>query len=367
MNHTIPSSNRVVALCGLLGAALLSAGAVQAAEQGEQEPLTIVSWGGVYQESQRKAYFDPYSEKTGIPIEEKNYDGDFSAVVEEVESGNTSWQVVDVTLADAIRGCREGYLEPIPPGILPPAPDGTPAMKDFLANSLHECVVGQYIWSTVWAYDKRAFDKAPESIEQVFDVEAFPGKRGMRKTPRNNVEWALMADGVAPQEVYSVLSTEQGKKRAFDQLDAIREQIRWWEDGDTPQKWLSEGEVAMATGYNGRIFNSIVKEDQPFDYIWDGQIWQIEAWVIPRGAPNLSTALDFITYATRTKSMAQLTEHVSYAPARKSSLPLVRQEYRSHMPTAPGNLRGALQNNFIWWSENQEDLEERFDAWLNQS
>jgi len=329
--------------------------------------ITVVSWGGVYQKSQREAYFKPFMNKTGIPIKEDEYDGNFDDVIKQVESGKVDWDLVDVTLADAIRGCDNGYLEPIPPSILPPAPDGTPAMQDFLPNTLQECAVGEILWSTLWAYNKEAFgESAPETVEDVFNTDKFPGKRGMRKTPRNNLEWALMADGVDPGDVYATLSTDAGVDRAFAKLDTLRDHIDWWEDGSKPQKWLASGRVTISTAYNGRVFNSIVKQDQPLDYIWDGQMWEIDLRVIPRGANNLANVLKFVSFATGTKPLAAQTEYVSYAPARKSSLPLVRPEYQKHMPTAPGNFRNALQNNFLWWADHQEDMDERFNAWLAQ-
>ena len=333
----------------------------------EAEAITVVSWGGVYQKSQREAYMKPFTERTGIPFEEVEYAGDFDDVIEQVESGEVSWSVVDVTLADAIRGCDGGYLEPIPPSILPPAPDGSPAMEDFLPNTLHECAVGEILWSTMFAYNTSAFSgETPDSVEDVFDTEAFAGRRGLRKTPRNNVEWALMADGVAPAEVYSELRTEAGIERAFAKLDELRGSIEWWESGSQPQEWLAEGTVTISSAYNGRVFNAIVKQGQEFDYIWDGQIWEIDLWVIPRGADNLANILKFVAFATGTRPLAEQTEYVSYAPARKSSLPLIRREYRSHMPTSPANFRNSLQNDFVWWAENQEQMDERFNAWLGQ-
>lgn len=341
------------------------AGGADAAEG--EDAITVVSWGGVYQKSQREAYFEPFTDETGIPIEEAQYDGDFDDVIAQVEFGDVTWDVVDVTLADAIRGCEGGYLEPIPPSILPPAPDGTPAMADFLPNTLHECAVGQILWSTLWAYNVEAFEgAAPRSVRDAFDTERFPGSRGMRRTPRNNLEWALMADGVAPEEVYDVLATSEGVERAFARLDSIRDRIEWWEDGSSPQEWLAGGRVTISTAYNGRVFNAIVKQGRPFDYIWDGQIWEIDLWAVPRGARNLASVLEFVAFATGTRPLAEQSEYVAYAPARQSSLPLVRREYREHMPTAPSNFGNALQSNFLWWADNQERMDERFNAWLGQ-
>jgi len=361
-----------LSLLAAVSAGLVATASTASAQQdngsgGDSDALTILSWGGSYAEGQRKAYIQPFAEKTGINTEVADYvyGGDFADIEEEVKTGTPKWQVVDISLSSALRGCENGYLEPISPAMLPPAPDGTPAMEDFLPNTLHECAVGQYIWSTMWAYDKGAVDETPESLEDVFNVGAFPGQRGMQKTAKNNVEWALMADGVDPTQVYKVLNTEEGKQRALDKLDSIRSQIRWWEDGSKPQEWLTGGEVAMSSAYNGRIFNEIVKNDESLGYIWDGQVWTIEVWAIPRGAPNMGDALKFISYATRTESMAKLTDYLSYAPGRQSSLPLVKREYQSHMPTAPGNRRNAVRASFLWWADNSEDMNERFDAWLD--
>jgi len=350
-----------------LAASCILLGVLPVATAADPEPITVVSWGGVYQKSQREAYMKPFTEATGIPIEEDEYGGDFDEVIAQVESGDVQWSVVDVTLADAIRGCEGGYLEPIPPTILPPAPNGTPAMEDFLPNTLHECAVGEILWSTLFAYNEEAFPgEEPDSVADVFNTDDFAGRRGLRKTPRNNIEWALMADGVASRDVYAELRTDAGVDRAFRKLDELRGSIEWWESGSKPQEWLDDGTVTISSAYNGRVFNAIVKQDKNFDYIWDGQIWEIDLWVIPRGADNLANILKFVAFSTGTRPLAEQTEYVSYAPARKSSLPLIRREYRSHMPTSPANFRNSLQNDFIWWAENQEKMDERFNAWLGQ-
>jgi putative spermidine/putrescine transport system substrate-binding protein len=36
----------------------------------------------------------------------------------------------------------------------------------------------------------------------------------------------------------------------------------------------------------------------------------------------------------------------------------------NHMPTAAGNFKNALQNDFEFWADNADQLNERFNAWL---
>jgi putative spermidine/putrescine transport system substrate-binding protein len=337
------------------------------------DPLTVVSWGGAYTKSQVEAYHKPYTEMTGVEIVSADYNGGLAEVKAQVEAGNVTWDLVDVELSDAVRGCDEGLLEPIDKSILPPAPDGTPATDDFLPGTLTDCAVSTIVWSTVYAYDATKFpgDK-PASMADFFDTEGFPGKRGMRKTPKANLEFALIADGVPADEVYDVLATPEGIDRAFAKLDSIKDDVVWWEAGAQPPQMLADGEVAMTTAYNGRLFNAQTVENKPFVIVWDGQIWDIDLWVIPTGAPNKEEALKFIAFSTDTQRLADQAAWISYGPTRKSSVPLISTHAESgvemmpHMPTAPDNFTNALQNDFEFWADYQDELNERFNAWLAQ-
>jgi putative spermidine/putrescine transport system substrate-binding protein len=348
-------------------AAAAVAGILTATPALAQEAITAVSWGGAYGKSQIEAYYKPYTAKTGVTINSEDYNGGLAQVRAMVEADNVTWNVVDFELSDIVRGCDEGLLEVIDLDSLPPAPDGTPAKDDFLEGTLHECGVGEIVWSTVFAYDASKFsgDK-PSSIADLFDTEKFPGKRGLRKTPRVNLEWALMADGVPVDEVYDVLSTDEGVDRAFAMLDKIKDSVIWWEAGAQPPQMLADGEVKMASAYNGRLFNAIFKENKPFEIIWDGQVWDIDLWGIPKGAKNLEQTLDFVRYSTDTQRLADQTKWISYGPVRKSSLPLVAPEMQPHMPTYAENFKNALQNDFEWWADHQDEMNERFAAWLAQ-
>ncbi|WP_282604325.1 polyamine ABC transporter substrate-binding protein [Pelagibius sp. Alg239-R121] len=343
----------------------ISATAYSAGPATAADALTIVSFGGAYTKSQIEAYHKPYMAKTGIRINSEDYNGGLAQVRAQVEAGNVVWNLVDVELSDAVRGCDEGILEPIDHGILPPAPDGTPATDDFIENTLTECAVGEIVWSNVFAYDATKFSgKKPTKIADLFDTETFPGKRGLRKTPKVNLEWALMADGIPQDRIYDVLSTPEGVDRAFAKLDTIKDDVIWWEAGAQPPQMLADGEVTIAAAYNGRLFNAIFNEKKPFEIVWDGQVWDLDLWVIPKGAKNMEATLDFVKFSTDTQRLADQSKWISYGPVRKSSFPLVADEMKPHMPTAPENFKTALQNDYEFWADHTDELNERFAAWL---
>lgn len=332
-----------------------------------QKDLTVVSWGGNYTRSQMLAYVNPYREKSDEWVWMETYNGGLDEIREQVETANVTWDVVDFEQSDLIRGCHEGLLEKIDHATLPPGEDGTPASEDFIVGAFTECGVAQTVWATVVAFDNQAVGgTAPTKLADFFDVKKYPGKRGLRRDPRVIMEWALMADGVAPGDVYATLATEAGQKRAFAVLDRIKTSIVWWETGSEPVELLESDAVVMTSVWNGRMYRPIVEEGKAFTILWDGQVWDIDSWGIPKGSYNLAKALDFIRFSTSSRALAEQTKYISYGPARKSAIALVAEATKVHLPTAAENMSHALQTDAQWWATHHADLSEKFEHWLAQ-
>jgi putative spermidine/putrescine transport system substrate-binding protein len=335
--------------------------------------LVIVSWGGAYTASQQRAYHQPYMDANpGIIIVNDDSSSEGSSKLRAMsEAGNVTWDLLDAEAPAAITLCDEGLVEEIDHDMqLAMAPDGTKASIDFGKAIISPCFIPQIAYSTVFGYRSDAFDVAPTKMEDVFDLKTFPGKRALEKRPDPNVEWALIADGVDPADVYDVLDTEEGVKRAFAKLDTIKDQVIWWTKGAQPMQLLSDGEVVFGTGYNGRLFQAIEVDKQPIKMLWDGQAIQLDGWVVPKGAPHMAEIMKYLKFATDTQRLADQAKYISYGPLRASSAPMVGKhadlgiEMGPHMPTAPENMKGAFFYDFEWWADNKDDMAERFEAWL---
>jgi len=355
--------NRLAATA-LAGAVLTLAPLATASAHDE---LTITTWGGAYTRSQVLAYFRPYTREAGVGIDIEHYSGGLDKIRAQVESLNIEWDVVDLTLADTLRGCEEGLLEEFDHSMLPPAPDGTPAAEDFVDGALVPCGVGQILWSTLIAYDPRAFPATkPKSIGDFWDTRRFPGRRAMRRVPQKNLEWALIADGVPRTEVYEVLDSEAGVERAFASLGRLKPHIVWWESGDEPARLLDSGEVAMAIAWNGRIYDAATRKGMSLEVVWADSIWDIDLWAIVKHSEHADLAVDFIKFATGTRPLAEQARHIAYGPARKSSLAHVDPDVMPYLPSTPERLAEALRFGSEWWAEHQDALNARFEAWLDE-
>ncbi|WP_243611681.1 extracellular solute-binding protein [Shimia aestuarii] len=339
------------------------------------DEMTIVSWGGAYSNSQQKAYHEPYMEKTGVSIINDESSAEAVAKLRAMnEAGNVTWDVVDVVAADAMRLCDEGLAMEIDPDtMLAPAPDGTSAADDFGDLLVSECFIPQIVYSTTFGYRTDLVgDTPPTSVCDVFDLEAYPGKRALEKRPINNMEWALLCDGVPKAEVYDVLETAEGQERALAKLDTIKDSVVWWSAGaDTPQL-LADGEVVMGSTYNGRLFSVIEEQDQPVAMLWDAQVFDLDGWIIPAGLSEerKARALDYIYFATDTQRLADQAKYISYGPARQSSAPLVGKheelgiDMAPHMPTDPENAKNTFLYNYEFWADYRDDIDAKFQAWL---
>ena len=351
--------------------------AVNAAQANDPVSLTIVSWGGAYTASQVRAYHEPFmAENPHVTI--VNDDGSANALAglrAQSQAGNVTWDLVDMLPSDAQLACDEGIILPIDhDAMLAAAPDGTPASQDFLPGSLGECFIPQIVYSTVLTFRPDMFpeDKQPSTIAHLFDVENYPGRRALQDRPGTNLEWALYADGVAPEDVYEVLATPEGVDRAFAKLDLIKDHIVFWTEGAQAPQLLADGEVAFATGYNGRMFSAIEEEGQPFEIIWDGQVVEWDGWVVPADGPNLELVMEYLYYATDTQRLADQAKYISYGPARASSAALVDThadlgiDMRPHMPTNPDNYFSPIVLDNDFWTDYGDELRERFANWMLQ-
>jgi len=319
--------------------------------------LSVVSWGGAYQDAQKEVYFKPFMEKTKVKMVDESWDGGIGVLRAKMQGGANNWDVVQVESEELLLGCEEGLFEKIEWSKLG-------GRDKFLKDAVNDCGVGAIVYNFVLAYDGDRIKEAPKGWADFWDTKKFPGKRALRKGPKTNLEIALLADGVAAGEVYKVLATPAGVDRAFNKLSQLKPNLIWWEKGSQPPQMLAAGEAAMVSAYNGRIAAANKNDKKNFKMTWPGSLYTIDSWVIMKGSPNKAQAEQFLAFVSDPQNQKNLPPRIPYGITQVSATALVDQSVLPDLPTNPANLKTALYINDKFWLENLDKLNQRFNAWL---
>lgn len=367
---TLPFARRQIALlkrmapsCVLLrsplnfgAAAFLSlALALPAAAQ----QVTVVGWGGSWDQAYKDGVWDRYTAETGVRIIQEEWGSEIAKVRAQVQSGAITYDIVSAEAPAAEIGCAEGLFVPLGPEVTGPP-------ENYLPGTLHECGVASDTWATVLVYDKDVFgEDGPKTWADFFDLERFPGKRGLSAQAQYTLENVLMGDGVAREDVFAVLSTPEGIERTFKKLDTIKDQVVWWHSSTQAVQNLAAGEVVMSDQYNARITSEIRDEGKNWQIVWEaGFFYGTDVWAVVAGAPNEAEALKLLTWFSEPEHQAGFSKLYAYGTGRIEAAEFIPAEQLSQLPTSPEHLAYGQQSDDAFWSTHKEALEARFQAWL---
>jgi putative spermidine/putrescine transport system substrate-binding protein len=336
--------------------------------------LMVATWEGDYGHAQRSSQIVPFGAVSGVDALFTSYSGGTKELAAQVAAKSYKWDVVDLEYPDAVAACQSGLLEKIDPSDLPAGPDGTPAAEDFVPGAIGPCWVASAVYAQVIAVSAvRTKGVPPPTLSAFFDPKTFPGKRALNQaSAKLNVEMALLADGVAPQDVYDVLSHPQGVARALKKLDTLRGNLLWYTSPADGAAMVIDGRASYASLPNWAVFDADSDARGPQLAIgWDHQLYELEVFGIPRGNPKAARAMDFVRFATRPEVLGRLSSWVPYGPARKSAVALVgpqpelKLDMTPYLPTAHFDTASAVDDS--WWRLHGADVDQLWQEWLTKS
>ena len=123
--------------------------------------------------------------------------------------------------------------------------------------------------------------------------------------------------------------------------------------------------MVLTTAYNGRI-DAANREGKNLKITWTGGIYDLDYWVIPKGAPNKDASLKFIAFASTPEAQAEYAKNIAYGPTNTKAIAKLDPKVLADLPTAPANSKDALQFNLKFWADQGEELEKRFASWATQ-
>jgi len=354
-NTSRPGMSRrdILALTGAGGAAALT-GTLPRHGSAQNGTVVVGTWGGTYTEAQTAAFFEPFTQATGVEVEIVT-GGNLTAgtIKAFIETGYYEWDWTTLGASEYATAARNGWLEPIDYALV--TEESKTPDTQFL-----EVGVGAETISDVLTYRTDAFpDGGPKSWVDFWSVEAFPGSRAIFKSPYPILEAALLADGVPPEELYPL-----DLDRAFAKADEIRDEITvWWESGSQSQDVVINQNAVIAVLWSGRAAQ-LKRDGVPVELAWNQALYEPVMFVVPKDAPNKENAMRLIDFSASAEPLARFAELTFYGPSNLKAVDLIDPEMRALMNTAPENFAQQVHRDYTWWAENMEAVNERFVAWL---
>ena len=318
--------------------------------------LTVVTQAGPLQQAQTDAYFKPFTAATRQTLDVRTWTGGEGTLRSRVEGGPNDWDIVLVSADELLSGCDDGLFEKLNWAAI-----GT--RDRYLPQAATDCGVGEGVDSLVLAWDRDKFPATP-TWSDFWDVARYPGKRGLRRGARSNLEIALLADGVAPGDVYRVLRTDDGVDRAFRKLEQIKPYLVWWAPSAPAGTLLGSGEVLLSSADSISVALANRDGRRHFGVQWAGSLYTISSWIVMKGSPNLADGMKLLAFMGDPVRQALCAAAVPEGPVVKGGNELLPPDLQASSPTAPANMAAALQVDEQFWRDNGDKLGQRFDAWL---
>ncbi|WP_114814396.1 ABC transporter substrate-binding protein [Paraburkholderia kururiensis] len=315
------------------------------------EPIVFTSWGGTTQSSQDKDWAQPFTKATGVSV---LMDGptDYGKLKAMVESGNVTWDVVDVEGDFAYAAQKAGLIEPI---------DFSVVKKDELdPRFTSPAAVGSFYYSFVLGYNKAKYAGAqPATWTDLFDTKRFPGKRTLYKWSAPGVlELALLADGVPANKLYPL-----DLDRAFKKLDTIKSDIVWWSGGAQSQQLLASGEAPIGMFWNGRL-HALEQTGVPVGISWNQNLTAADMLVIPKGAKHRDEAMKYLAAATSAQAQAKFAADTGYAPINVKAPALMPAAVAKTLPDQYKS--SQIDLDMKYWAEHRDEIAKRWYAWQSK-
>ena len=338
-----------LALAGLAAPTIWTGNRAFGAEQ-----ITAADVGGAPGAAIRKAFYDPFEKETGIKVVGVGHDPDPTVQFKLlVDTKSYIWDLCMVTKTHvAFLSKPKDYLEPL----------NVPAdaAAQLVAGMVTPNWVGFSVFCTIMAYRSDKFPNgAPQNWADFWNVAKFPGRRALYRGVAGVLEIALMADGVAPADIYPI-----DVDRAFRSLDKIKKHINvWWTSGAQNTQLLQSGEVDMSDTWGARAYAAI-EAGAPVKMAFQQGQYSSDGWSIPKGTPRADLARKFVLFCMRPEQQAIYSNTVANAPTNQKAYDFIKPERAAVLATSPANLKGLGPADSLWWAANNSKMQERFQDWV---
>jgi putative spermidine/putrescine transport system substrate-binding protein len=318
-----------------------SAGAGRAVES---DTVVFADYGGTTRTARSEAFTTPFSSEFGVrPV---FADADPAKLALFAERKSAEWDLIDLDSWDVVRFSEQGLLAKLPSDV---------TRADLVPKEYQPYASGGYNASVGFGY-RTDGDATPKTWADFYDLEKFPGKRALPNWAYFQAESALLADGVACDQLYPL-----DLDRAFAKLDEIRDEVLFYDSFGQAVQYLAQGSVSMALLPNSRV--QVLKDQElPVDFSWQDAFWQWTAAAVPKHAPHSDAAFALVDFMSQPETQAQMARLTKYGPMNSKAEKLLDEETLKQLPNS--HLDTACEVDNAGLAADIEEYGKAFTEWL---
>lgn len=304
--------------------------------------LRMIEPGGTSGEYVQHGFIDTFTEKTGIKVERES-PSSLGKLQSVVKAGDTSYNLIEMSASNLEQAISLGLLEELDWDLI----DADPIFDE--AKSPYG--VGYQYFNTVMAWQE-SNDKKPETWADFWDTKNFPGKRALPDFASFALPLALLADGVAPDELYPI-----DLDRAFNKLEEIKDDVSiWWDTGAIPIQALVSEEVEYAAVWPA----TLIAEPQGLEYTYNQGLLKMAYFGIPKGADNLKETMAFLHEFTKAENQKKAMEIFPYPGPSLNLEAELDDDVAENLITSDENYSKHVLDDPKWWNENADEVNKRW-------
>lgn len=349
-----PTRRRIMAATAL-GA--LAAPTILVRRAGAAQQLLVRTPGGAFDDVKRKFVYEPFRQKTGIEIVP------VAATVAKLLAMFRAHQV-EIDLIDT---GNDTLLQLEQAGALVPIDYAAFRLtdpQDIDAPVRNRYQVGSFVYAFVLGYSKLAFPvgREPKSWAGFWDLKAFPGPRTLADMASGapNLEFALLADGVAMDKLYPI-----DIDRAFRSMARIKPAIRkFWDTGALSAQMMVDREVVLGALWNTRL-QVAMDAGAPLGIGWNQNQILVQSFGIPNGARNADVALQFIDYNLSPEVQSRwLGLGYKAIPVNQKSYAATSPDLIDPATQLPWTKSQGFMTDIKWWADNRSKVNQVWSNWI---
>ncbi|MFT4029746.1 MAG: extracellular solute-binding protein [Protaetiibacter sp.] len=313
--------------------------------------------GGSLADALRAAYLDPFERDCGVKVEMYDTAQRTYAQLQQFAASDSAPYDLGVTFypEEFAKGVNDGLFLELPAGFW----DEKEA--DLIPGSFDQYGVWAYVVARYMITNNEAFPDGLDSWADFFDIEKNPGSRAIQDQARGSIVFALLADGLTPEEIYPM--TWEKVDQAFEKLDQIKPAVRTLlTTSDQPIQGTISGDFAAAPATTARATLAL-KDDAPITISWSagGDLLTYSFYIL-KNAQNSNAAQALLYYMQDKDRQAALATAFGYSSSMSGVSELVPSPQREEIESIAEQYMASAEDQ-AWWSDNSVELQARWDAW----